>query len=48
MEWIKRKLGIDKIILEQQKTNTLLERIAKQSERNADLQEKHNKAFNIK
>ena len=48
MEWIKRRLGITELINEQKQTNIWLQRTAEQSKRNADLQEKHNKAYHIK
>ena len=48
MEWIKRRLGITELINEQKQTNIWLQRIAEQSKRNADLQEKHNRAYHIK
>ena len=48
MNWIKRKLGIAELINEQKRTNIWLERIAKESKRNADLQAAHNKAYHIR
>ena len=48
MGWIKRKLGIETLIIEQKNTNIWLEIIATQVKRNADLQDKYNKAYHIK
>ena len=48
MSWIKRKLGIETLIIEQKNTNVWLKRIAEQTKRNADLQENYNKAYHVK
>ena len=47
MNWIKNILGITELIAKQDKTNNLLEEIAKQTKRNADLQQKYNKAYHV-
>ena len=48
MSWITRKLGIDRLIYEQKNTNVWLKRIAEQSKRQADLQQKYNDAYHVK
>ena len=48
MNWIKKILGITELIAKQDKTNNLLEEIAKQTKRNADLQQRYNEAYHIR
>ena len=48
MNWIKKILGITKLIAKQDKLNNLLDEIAKQTKRSADLQQKYNEAYHIR
>lgn len=48
MNWIKKILGINTIIEKQDKVIDLLEEIAKQTKRNADLQQKYNEHYHIR
>lgn len=48
MNWIQRLLGLEKFLCEIKKTNALLEEIAKETKRNADLQKRYNDAYHIK
>ena len=48
MKILKKLLGIDKLIVEQQETNKLLEKIYYESKRNSDLVAKYNRAYHIK
>lgn len=48
MNWIKRISGITEMIKQQDEILVLLKEISEQSKRNADLQEKHNKAYHIR
>tara|TARA_R110000796_G_C14398022_1_gene417255 strand:+ start:597 stop:743 length:147 start_codon:yes stop_codon:yes gene_type:complete len=48
MRWIKKVLGITELIAKQDKTNDLLNKIAMQTKRSADLQEKYNESYHIK
>ena len=48
MKWIKRKLGITDIVKKQDEANKILIEIAEQTRRNADLQERYNKAYHVK
>lgn len=46
-KWIQRLLGLDRILTEREKTNSLLDAIYKELKRNSDLVEKYNKAHHI-
>ena len=48
MNWIKKILGINEIIAKQDKANNLLEEIAKQTKRSADLQQRYNENYHIR
>ena len=48
MRWIKKVLGITELIAKQDKTNDLLNKIAIQAKKSADLQEKYNESYHIK
>ena len=48
MNWIKKILGITKLTAKQDKLNNLLDEIAKQTKRSADLQQKYNEAYHIR
>tara|TARA_R110000744_G_scaffold210286_2_gene329378 strand:- start:1019 stop:1162 length:144 start_codon:yes stop_codon:yes gene_type:complete len=47
MKILEKLLGIDKLIVEQQETNKLLEKIHYESKRNSDLVDKYNRAYHI-
>jgi hypothetical protein len=48
MSWIKKVFGITELIEKQDKTNNLLNNIAMQTKRSADLQQKYNESYHIK
>jgi hypothetical protein len=47
MNWIKKILGITELITKQDKTNSLLEEIAKQTKRSANLQQRYNDSYHV-